>query len=104
MFVLSGQMAWVHYNARGSASNSGERGSASTTSPGTCAISTGLYAKAKAVAYGCIALAWWNPSAQRVEMRCREIGIGDGSDGKLKVHTWYSLDEETSEFLETPDA
>jgi len=25
-------------------------------------------------------------------MRCAEVGVGDGSDGKLKAHTWYRID------------
>jgi hypothetical protein len=32
-------------------------------------------------------------------MRCAEIGIGDGSDGKLKANVWYELDEE-GKFIE----
>jgi len=43
--------------------------------------------------YGCLALAWWNEKENRQEMRCSEIGCGDGSDGKLKSEVWYSLDE-----------
>jgi hypothetical protein len=26
-------------------------------------------------------------------MRCAETGCGDGSDGKLKAETWYTLDD-----------
>jgi hypothetical protein len=25
-------------------------------------------------------------------MRCAQVGIGDGSDGKLKAGVWYRLD------------
>ena len=25
-------------------------------------------------------------------MRAAEIGVGDGSDGKLKAHVWYRID------------
>jgi hypothetical protein len=35
-------------------------------------------------------------------MRCREVGIGDGSDGKLKANTWYRLDE-AGEFQEVAE-
>jgi hypothetical protein len=27
-------------------------------------------------------------------MRCAEVGIGDGSDGKLKAKIWYRLDSD----------
>ena len=33
------------------------------------------------------------------EMRCREVGCGDGSDGKLKANVWYRVDER-GEFVE----
>jgi hypothetical protein len=26
-------------------------------------------------------------------MRCREVGCGDGTDGKLKAGVWYRLNE-----------
>jgi hypothetical protein len=32
-------------------------------------------------------------------MQCRQIGCGDGSDGKLKADTWYYLTKE-GEFRE----
>lgn len=32
-------------------------------------------------------------------MRCAETGCGDGSDGKLKANTWYSLNE-SGDFVE----
>jgi len=47
-----------------------------------------------------IALAWWNASARRSEMRCAEVGVGDGSDGKLKAKTWYRLNDDTGAFEE----
>jgi hypothetical protein len=25
-------------------------------------------------------------------MRCREVGCGDGSDGKLLANVWYQID------------
>ena len=42
--------------------------------------------------HGCVVLGWWNSEANRVESRCAEVGCGDGSDGKLKAHTWYVVD------------
>jgi hypothetical protein len=50
--------------------------------------------------YGCIALAWWNDTEDRSEMRSAETGCGDGSDGKLKSEVWYQLDEKGA-FVET---
>jgi hypothetical protein len=35
-------------------------------------------------------------------MRCREIGCGDGSDGKLKADTWYQISG-AGEFQEVPE-
>jgi hypothetical protein len=32
-------------------------------------------------------------------MRCARVGVGDGSDGTLKAHTWYQLDA-AGEFVE----
>jgi hypothetical protein len=107
-FVLSGQMAWVHHNARGSASSTGERGSASSTggsgsasSTGECsaAVVTGLSGRALGGTYGAIALAWLNKTANRSEMRCARIGCGDGSDDTLKANVWYVLNE-VGEFIE----
>lgn len=88
-FILSGQMAWAFETSKGAASNSGTRGAASSTAPGTAAICTGLEGKAMAAEYGCIALAWWNEKAQRVEMKSAEIG--NGKDKKLKPNVWYRL-------------
>ena len=65
----------------------------------SAAICTGLSSKARAGKYGCIALAWWNSSEQRGEMKCAETGCGDGSDGKLKAETWYCMDE-SGKFVE----
>jgi len=78
----------------GSASNSGDSGSASTAHPGTAAICTGLDGRAKAAAFGCVALAWWNSAQQRAEMRCSLIG-----EGGLKADTWYRLND-AGEFVE----
>ena len=103
-FVLYGQMTWVFHSARGSASNSGgsgsasnsgARGSASTTHEGTAAICTGLYGKAKAAKFGCIALSWWNEKQQRSEMRCAQVG----GAGNLKPDVWYTLNEKTGKFV-----
>ena len=106
-FVLSGQIAWVQQAARGAASATGESGAASATgesgaaSAGENSIAavTGGSGRAKAGAYSAIALSWWNESAERAEMRCREVGYGDGSDGKLKADQWYRMDE-AGEFIE----
>jgi hypothetical protein len=40
--------------------------------------------------YGVIATGFRN--RDRIEMRCAEVGCGDGSDGKLKAYVWYKLD------------
>jgi hypothetical protein len=79
---------------RGAASATGECGAASAT---CCAAVTGLYGKARAAEFGCIALAWWNKKKQRVEMRCSLVGK---KRGQLKPDTWYRLDEATGEFVE----
>ena len=84
---------------QGAASNSGDYGAASTTADGTAAFCTGLNSKAKAAAFGCIALAWWNEKESRVEMRCSEIGKGRG---KLKADTWYQLNSD-GKFVETTE-
>ena len=73
----------------GSASATGYRGSASATGYSGSAVA-GVSGKARAGKFGCIAIGYWR--AERQEMRCAEIGVGDGSDGKLKANTWYRLD------------
>ena len=73
-------------------SATGDSSASSATGDSSPAVVTGIYGKAQAGKFGCIALAWWNVKDQRSEMRCAEIGIGDGSDGKLKAGTWYTLD------------
>jgi hypothetical protein len=55
--------------------------------------------KVMADKYGCVALKWWDKSKNHAEMRCAEIGCGDGSDGKLKANVWYRLNE-NGEFVE----
>jgi len=86
---------------RGAASATGWRGAASATGESSSAAVTGADGRAQAGPYGCLALSWWNPAAGRCEMRCAEVGCGDGSDGKLKAHTWYVLDEH-GVFTEAP--
>jgi len=86
-----------------SAASTGDRSSAASTGDVTASTSTGLYSKARAGKFGCLALAWWNDIDCRAEMRCREIGCGDGSDGKLKADTWYQLDEAGS-FVEVNES
>ena len=84
---------------RGAASATGTSGAASATGESGAASATGTSSKARAGKYGCIALAWWNQTASRTEMQCRQIGCGDGSDGKLKADTWFYLTKE-GEFRE----
>lgn len=77
---------------RSASSATGYRSASSATGDASAAICTGQYSKAMAGKYGCIALAWWNEDAERLEMRCAETGCGGGSDGKLKSEVWYSVD------------
>ena len=98
-FILAGQMAWVFKRSSGAASSTGESGAASSTGSSGAAQATGLYSKACGGKYGCIALAWLNKSADRIEMQCAKIGCGDGSDGLLKANIWYVLNE-AGEFVE----
>ena len=58
---------------------------------------TGVDGTAQAGPFGCIALC--GRFGDRYEMRCAEVGCGDGSDGKLKSHTWYRLSDD-GEFVE----
>jgi hypothetical protein len=81
------------------ASVTGDRSAASVTGESSAASVTGSEGRARAGNFGCLALAWWNEAENRGEMRCREVGCGDGSDGKLKADTWYSLNE-AGEFQE----
>ena len=99
-FVLSGQMELVYQSASGAASATGWSGAASAAEKALAAIVTGLYGKARAPLYGCIALAWWNAAENRAEMRCAQI---NGREG-LKPDTWYRLDAATGEFVEAKDA
>jgi hypothetical protein len=92
-FILAGQMAWIVHNAEGSAASSGDSSSAASSGACSPAVCAGLNSRAKAGHWGCVALAWWNLAAQRAEMRCREVGCGDGTDGKLKAGVWYRLNE-----------
>ena len=63
-----------------------------STGDSSASSATGYNSKARAGKYGCIALAFYNKTENRAEMRCAETGCGDGSDGKLKAMTWYKLD------------
>jgi hypothetical protein len=89
-FVLSGQMGYAVAKSEGVGHATGDQ---------SAAICTGLNSRAKTGKFGCIALAWWNEKERRGEMRCAEIGVGDGSDGKLKADTFYRLDE-AGQFIE----
>jgi hypothetical protein len=82
-----------------SAATSGVRSSAATSGDSSPAVCAGINSRAKAGPWGCIALAWWHENEKRSEMRCREVGCGDGSDGKLKAGVWYRLDS-TGNFVE----
>jgi hypothetical protein len=77
----------------GAASATGDRGAASATGDNSVAVVTGVLGEAKAGKFSAIALSWYNDKKDRREMRCAEIGCGDGSDGKLKSDTRYALDE-----------
>ena len=98
-FVLSGQMAWVAHASSGAASATGESGAASATGDCSLAAVTGTDGRVRGGPYSAIALAWWNDSVKRAEMRCAEIGVGDGFDGKLKANVWYRLSR-TGQFVE----
>ena len=82
-----------------SAATSGDRSSAATSGECSPAVCSGVNSRAQSGPFGCVALAWWNSRDERCEMRCREVGCGDGSDGKLRSHTWYRLDD-AGEFVE----
>ncbi len=69
----------------------GHRSASSASGYASAAVSTGIGARGMAGKFGVIALAWWNESKMRCEMRCAETGCGDGSDGKLKAFVWYRL-------------
>ncbi len=71
---------------------SGNYSKASATGMASPAVCAGVNSRAKAGKFGCVALGWMNIKENRREMRCREIGCGDGSDGKLKADVWYELD------------
>jgi hypothetical protein len=81
--------------ARGAASATGWRGAALATGEASAAVVTGDAGKAQAGEYGCIALAFYNARADRMEMRCARTG----GTGGLKPHTWYRLNGR-GEFVE----
>ena len=91
LFILDGQKAWVEHFADGEERSTGDKSAASSTGYRSAAVVTGLYGRAMAGKYGCIALAYCNRNENRFEMRCAETGCGDGSDGKLKANIWYQL-------------
>lgn len=108
-YLHPGQLAWIAHAAMGAATSTGDggaatstgdRGAASSTGDGGAAVATGINSRAQAGPYGCVALAWWNTALDRAEMRCLEVGCGDGSDGKGKSGVWYRLDEATGAFVE----
>jgi hypothetical protein len=94
-FTLAGRLAWIEHAARGAASATGDSGAASADGLCTAAMVTGLFGRAKAGEFGCIALAWWNAKESRAEMRCACTGAGQA----LKADTWYTLDD-AGEFTE----
>jgi len=83
----------------GAASATGNGGAASATGDRGAAVVTGINGRAKCGPFGCVALCWWSVVTDRGEMRCREVGRGDGSDGKLKANVWYRLDD-AGQFVE----
>ena len=108
-FILKGQIAWVVQASKGESSATGYRSASSATGNSSASsatgyssasICTGIESKARGGRFGCIALAFWDYVKNRAEMRCCEIGCGDGSDGKLKADTWYRLND-VGEFKET---
>ena len=80
-------------------SATGNSSASSATGDSSASICTGINSKAMAGEYGCIALAWYNIKEKRSEMRCAEIGCGDGTDGKLKAGVFYLLDN-NGKFIE----
>ncbi len=98
-FILPGQMSWGRQASEGASCATGDNSASCAVGNSSCAIATGPNSRARAGRYGVIALAWWNKYTTRTEMRCAEIGCGDGSDGKLKADTWYELDE-SGKFIE----
>jgi hypothetical protein len=119
-FMEAGRIAYVEANSSGASSNTGDsssssntgysssssntgyRSSSSNTGYRSASVVTGLDGRAQAGPFGCVCLAWWHEIEGRSEMRCAEVGIGDGSDGKLKAKTWYRLDGE-GKFVEVTE-
>ena len=101
-FLLRGQIAWTVQASGGQghatgyrsvSSATGYRSASSATGYSSAAVATGLDGRAQAGPWGVLALAWWNETARRGEMRCARVGVGDGSDGLLKALVWYRLDQ-----------
>lgn len=84
---------------RAVSSSTGHGAVSSSTGDRAVAVCAGLASRARAGAWGCIALAWWNEATRRTEMHCARVGCGDGSDGLLKAGVWYVLDA-GGEFIE----
>ena len=74
----------------GAATASGYSGAATAKDKALSAVVTGLNGRARAPEFGFIALAWWNETEARTEMRCSLVG---NKSGQLKPNTWYMLDE-----------
>jgi hypothetical protein len=84
------------------ASNSGDRSMASNSGDSSVSACSGLHSKACAGIYGAIVLAWYNEKEDRIEIKCGEIGCGDGSDGKLKAGVFYHVND-AGEFIEVAE-
>jgi len=81
------------------AATTGDYGISTATGKGSVAVVTGMCGLVGCGPYGCICLSWWNEAEQRSEMRCAEVGCGDGSDGKLKANVRYRLNND-GQFVE----
>ncbi len=87
------------YSTSASSGNSSKSSATGLASPAVCA---GINCKAKAAMFGSLSLGWLNKKENRREMRSKDVGIGDGSDGKLKADVWYRLDD-AGEFVEVKE-
>lgn len=84
----------------GAASATGIGGAASATGSSSIAVVTGSNGKVMAGPFSALALTWKNPVTNQREVKIAEIGIGDGTDGKLMANRWYQLDATTGVFME----
>lgn len=78
----------------------GADGLASATDPYGIAIADGIGGHARGGPHGSIKLSWQEIFGEKLgdlifarHSVSYDIGVGDGSDGKLKADTWYCLDE-----------